>query len=56
MYMITQIIKNHYDKNWIFSITTNDRLSYRMHLTGYYENQITANVSLNLIKEIEYKE
>ena len=55
MYMITQIISDHRDNNWIFSITTHLAFGFK-HVTGHYKGMWTETQSLNLIQEIKYDE
>lgn len=55
MYMITQIVSDHRDKNWIFSITTYEAHGFK-HVTGYYKYMWTERKHLNLIQEIKYNE
>lgn len=56
MYMITQIVSDHRDKNWIFSITTPNVYGGFKHVTGYYKHMWSEREHLNLIQEIKYNE
>lgn len=56
MYMITQIISDHRDTNWVFSIATPIFYGEFKHVTGPYKNMWTERKYLNLIQEIKYNE